>query len=415
MKRLFVFVTLAIALGLIVHGVPLPRWVWADYLAQLQARMPDQDIQVDSVVLGLSLKPVLMVTGLQVRSHSGDAHLKLGLLRLETHLLASWRKKKWVISELAIKQFESVKSSNEDCSGLPVRCWHSLPLRLAAQTQQLIENSAGSNSLLTYPIFIQKLSVEQWVLRNKGPQESEFGLTVEELHYQSPLVLDAFNDERQQGAINAGIQVFDSAPDKKPNRMYLSLSGVPALLNQTSGDESWKFDKLLAEFSGTWFNAYPWSGNVAVGSVLFKRENASPFLKLQASELRSYVIRQDSPDDHQAAFSAAFVEGGLPAQDFQFKQAEWTYTHENAEAWTFDLNVQPRQGRAILTPAKIAGSEGLPAQAQTRTLDCKRASDYWVWLDGWFSVTGKRPTQEGAWVWCREPNTPQPLGFASGK
>lgn len=447
MKRLFAFFVVALAAGLLAHGVPAPRLLWEGYLTALQTRLPDYDIHVGGVVIGLSHKPVLMVSGIQIKSKTSPDHLDVGLIRLEVNALASWRRDEWAISDFKLKGVRSLKYTSEGCEGLPMRCWHTMPLRVLAQVDQMLQHKVN----------IQNMEWEQVEFGNRfmrnrhtdnpiaDTAEANFGVTVEDLKYKAPLQSGLMRDVQSTGTVSAGIKVFETPPVKqadtsKPNQIYISFKAKQALLNKPpahntpdnmpsegkpESSHAWKFDAVEADLTGQWTSgqsSYPWSGSVAVGSVLIKREDLAPFVKLQASELRSYISRLDSPADHQAAFSARQIEGGLPRQDFIFKQAEWTYTHEDAEAWTFDLLLKQATGSepqtlAEITPSHIPGSEGIPALAQTRVLGCKQSSSYWYWLDGWFRQQGMlegKHIQKNAggtrgstskpftdWVWCK--------------
>lgn len=445
MKRLAAFFILIVAVGLIAHGVPAPRFLWERYLTELQARLPEYDIQIDSVVLGLSHKPVVMVSGIHIKNRTNADRLDVGLLRVELNHIAGLRRGEWVVSELKLKGLRSMKATNQDCEGLPIRCWHTMPIRVWAQLRLMLENkknNAEKNDLRdTRKFHIQNMEWVQVEFRNQTTQlvASEFGLGVEGLKYKSPLQSGVFSDEYGTGSISAGIQLFESnllesstasvsasvqGPQPKPNQLYFSIKAKQALLNlgpSSSGvnSEAWKFDEVESDFTGNWQggqkgqsepSVYPWAGSVALGALIVRRDGDAPFLRIQASELRSYVSRLDSPADHQAAFSAQQVEGGLPGQDFLFKQAEWTYTHEHAEAWTFDLLLKQASNSsptiAEITPAKIPGSEGIPALRQTRVLGCGASASYWFWKDGWFRQQSMRPdaNADGSsnWVWCKQ-------------
>ncbi|MDH4396046.1 MAG: hypothetical protein QE278_10235 [Limnobacter sp.] len=427
MKRLVAFFVLITAVGLIAHGVPAPRLMWKGYLTELQTKLPEYDIQIDSVVLGLSHKPVLMVSGIQIKSKANADRLDVGLLRVELGQIAGWRRGEWVVSDLKLKGLRSIKTTQQDCEGLPIRCWHSMPMRVWAQARLMLENENKNSQGETRKFHIQNMEWEQVEFLNQITQMpgSEFGLSVEELKYKSPVQSGMFSDENGTGALSAGIKLSDSskasapAPQQKPNQLYVSIRAKQALLNHapnSSGvnSEAWKFDEVESDFTGNWLSgpsSYPWSGSVAVGSLILRQDGNDPFLKLQASELRTYISRLDSPADHQAAFSSRQIEGGLPAQDFLFKQAEWTFTHENAEAWTFDLLLKQARNlndttTAEITPATIPGSEGTPAQAQTRVLGCEVSTSYWFWQDGWFRQQSSQPKANSekplSGVWCKK-------------
>lgn len=433
MKRLAAFLILIIAIGLIAHGVPAPRFVWESHLTELQTRLPEYDIQIDSVVLGLSHKPVVMVSGIHIKNKTNADRLDVGLLRVELNHIAGLRRGEWVVSDLKLKGLHSVKATNQDCEGLPIRCWHSMPIRVWAQVRLMLE---------TRKFHIQNMELEQVEFRNQTtqPVASEFGLGVDELKYKSPLQSGLFSDENGTGFISAGIRLFESnllasstasasvqGPQPGPNQLYFSIKAKQALINPTTSSsgvssEVWKFDEVESDFTGNWRGGqngkkgpsepsiYPWAGSVVLGSVILRRDHDAPFLRIQASELRSYISRLDSLADHQAAFSVRQLEGGLPAQDFLLKQAEWTYTHENAEAWTFDLLLKQASNSsatiAEITPAKIPGSEGIPALRQTRVLGCDASTSYWFWQDGWFRHQSNRPDTNAdgtsSWVWCKK-------------
>lgn len=424
MKRLVAFFILIITVGLISHGIPAPRFVWESHLTELQTRLPEYDIQIDKVVLGLSHKPVVMVSGIQIKNKSNADRLDVGLLRVELDQFASWRRDEWVVSDLKLKGLRSIKSTEQDCKDLPIRCWHSMPIRVLTQISQMLGNGDRDGLRKAHKLHIQNMEWVQVEFQNQitHPLASGFGLSVEELKYKSPVQSGVMSDENGTGAISAGIKIFESseapAPPATPqqgNQLYFSVKAKQPLLNNaissgSASNQAWKFDEVESEYTGHWFNSYPWSGSIAVGSLILRRDENAPFLKLQASELRTYISRLDSPADHQAAFSARQVEGGLPAQNFHFKQAEWTYTHEDAEAWTFDMLFKQAsdssQTTVEITPAKIAGSEAIPALAQTRVLGCEQSKSYWFWQDGWFRQQSGPPDAKAnktvGWVWCQK-------------
>jgi hypothetical protein len=132
--------------------------------------------------------------------------------------------------------------------------------------------------------------------------------------------------------------------------------------------------QLKVDIDGQW-NGYPWTGSAEQDLLVLRLEQTNngegaPFIKLNGENLRTYVRRDDLPETHQAAFSAQQFEGGLPAQNWTLIKAEWTYTHEDAQAWTFNMHYTASEGLLELQPETIQGSEGIPAEAQARELNC---------------------------------------------
>lgn len=169
--------------------------------------------------------------------------------------------------------------------------------------------------------------------------------------------------------------------------------------------------QLKVDIDGQW-NGFPWTGSAEQDLLVLRlaqtnNGEGAPFIKLNGENLRTYVRRDDLPETHQAAFSAQQFEGGLPAQNWTLNKAEWTYTHEDAQAWTFNMNYTASEGLLELQPETIRGSEGIPAEAQVRELNCdadetaiREDKPYWAWQEGWFRVLNQHPQENSSLVLC---------------
>ncbi|HEX4880407.1 MAG TPA: hypothetical protein VFV39_11215, partial [Limnobacter sp.] len=279
-----------------------------------------------------------------------------------------------------------------DCSNSLLACIGTWPMRVAASG---FAPRPGQPTFWQLQPALRLVEIEQaeFHVQNPTQQQSLVG-RIDSAHY-------AFEHTGRNNAIGLGWRVQFKAPGIH-NAMAISLNATPA----SAGD--WRGLRLQAD--GDW-GGFPWTGSaeqdrlhIALAQALGK---GAPIVQLSGQNLRTYVRRNDAPETHQAAFSAQQLVGGLPAQPWAFTQAEWTYTHEDAQAWTFNLAYNPADKQLVIEPATIAGSEGTPAHAQTRLLNCpannapgQGDASYWSWQAGWFRIQGSHPGEAHAWVLC---------------
>lgn len=71
------------------------------------------------------------------------------------------------------------------------------------------------------------------------------------------------------------------------------------------------------------------------------------------------------------------------------------------------MNYTASEGLLELQPETIRGSEGIPAEAQVRELNCtvgdtniREDKPYWAWQEGWFRVLNTAPAGEAGLVLC---------------
>jgi hypothetical protein len=153
--------------------------------------------------------------------------------------------------------------------------------------------------------------------------------------------------------------------------------------------EKLQLERLEASARGDFLD-FPWYATAAIDAMTLPSVKA-PSWELQ--QFRAYVRREDAPDDHQAALSVRranfeWADGRLSA-----KKAEWTYTHEQAEAWTFNATVDLALQSIKIRPESISGSEALLAKAQDWRLSCQSSdqnANVWVWQSGWFDLKRKK-------------------------
>lgn len=401
MKRWLFFSVCLIALALLSHGVVLPRFVWASQLARLQAENPGLQIELERVVMGLSHKPVMMLSGLRIKDPSNQDELELGLLRLHWDALASFQGRPPVLDQVHIKGLRSTRHSVSTCSDALLPCLHLLPLQIGAQAMSLygINQIPQANSI----------DMEQAVFINLSAGAPPLQVSLEQLSYEAPQQAGWLYKVAKQGQWNLGMKIEQSSGEQ----LYLSARGQEA--SRPSGTPR-KFEQIQVDVSGRWFGGLPWTGSLGVGAAVLQIKPGTPGVQFELSELRSYIRREDAPDTHQAAFSAVQVKGGLPGQDTQVTQGEWTFTHEAAEAWTFDLSHSPSTQELKIQGRTIAGSEGIPAPAQVRSPRCTPdgahtpqqagLSAYWAWNHAWFSLSNTRPPGNAVWALC--PSGPGP-------
>ncbi len=146
-------------------------------------------------------------------------------------------------------------------------------------------------------------------------------------------------------------------------------------------DDSWRMENIQSESTGR-IAGYPWTLTTAIQSV--ENDAGVPLSPLKLTHLRFYAKRDDDPDEHQAVFSAAATEMYPSDGRTRFRFAEWTYTHEKAEAWTFHAELDAALGRLTIRPATIPGSEAIPARPLALGTRCAHSQAVWLWNDGWF-------------------------------
>lgn len=191
------------------------------------------------------------------------------------------------------------------------------------------------------------------------------------------------------GALSARIDLIRllrdaSAPSTMAIRIqHPDFSGnvqVKGLLQ--ADDSSWQLQGVESEFTGR-FAGYPWSLTGAIEAL--RSSDAGNATELSMSHLRLYAKRDDDPDEHQAVFSVISSQFHPADGRSLLRFAEWTYTHEKAEAWSFHAELDAALGRLKLLPATIPGSEAIPAQVLSVSVRCRESRQpVWVWHEGWF-------------------------------
>lgn len=411
------------ALGAVVaHGVPVPKFVWEPALAKLQTKYPDHEIAVTRVVAGISHRPHLMVSGVKVNYPKQSESLDLALLRLEVNGWKSLKEGQLVIDSLAVKGLEAERATRWNCNDRGLRCLPLMPAGFAVAADSQLSKLPGK------PVLdITNLELSKWHLHTTDPD----GATALDFN------LDRFEFIARSGkedkfALGIRMQqpVKPGEKEGNTNAMTFAATATPQMTeaNQIT------LVGLNADVSGDW-QSFPWTGSVAVDALKLtppplaeaSQERSSTNLahtlwQFSGSGLRSYVKRDDNPEIHQAAFSSLNFEGGLPMQPLTFRKAEWTFTHEKAKAWTFDMTLIPALGMMEIKPAVIEGSEGEPAEPQARLLNCKtdgpslfgligstaklqpteirEDKPYWAWKGGWFHTVDSYPKQDADLVLC---------------
>ncbi|MDP3188053.1 hypothetical protein [Limnobacter sp.] len=391
----FVIVLTGIILS---HGVVVPRVIWEPRLQSLKNQYPDQRIDAKRVVLALSLNPQLIVSEIEIDDPTRKENVRLALLRLGINAVESVKRGRLLIDAITLKGLAAQSEKQGDCSSPKLDCTPVLPLALAARGWQ--STQVANPGFFTPLISLKKLNIEQAVFAVSNPQTQQLlSGQLEQFKFELGNSADA-------SQLSLGWRLSAKAPEID-NQLYVSMSAQP---EQLPGGEL-KLNKIKLDIDGQW-HSFPWTGTAEQDQLVLTIEQTNsgegaPFVKLNGENLRTYIRRDDLPETHQAAFSVRQFEGGLPAQDWVLNKAEWTYTHEDAQAWTFNLNYDAEKSLLNIAPETIEGSEGIPAEAQVREMNCdpdetliREDKPYWVWQVGWFRVLNNYPKDKFGVVLC---------------
>lgn len=389
---------LTLIAALLSHGVVLPRFVWEPRLVQIQNQYPDHRIEVKRVVVALSHRPELILSELRVEHVPKDEQLELGLLRLRINLADSIRDGRLQVDGVTIKGLLANARKTSDCSRPNSECITVLPLAVVARAWA--STQVANPGFFTPQLSLKELKIEQAEFRAQNPQAKQtLSGQIEQLHLE-------LGDTEEHSLFNAGWRLRHEGPGTD-EQIYLSLYGKP----RQHAHRELTFKNLTIDMDGRWLG-FPWTGTAQADLIALRIRQAlegsgAPVLKFNGDRLRTYLRRDDLPETHQAAFSVQRFEGGLPAQDWALNKAEWTFTHEDAQAWTFNMNYDAGTAALNITPETIAGSEGLPAEAHTRTTRCDLDTDkadvsrpYWVWQEGWFRILNKAAYRGDGFALC---------------
>ena len=88
-KIIAALLVLGFALVVFSHGVVVPRFLWEPRLQSLKNQYPDQRIDVNRVVLALSLNPQLIITEIEIDDPARGENVQLALLRLGMNMPSS--------------------------------------------------------------------------------------------------------------------------------------------------------------------------------------------------------------------------------------------------------------------------------------------------------------------------------------
>ncbi|WP_138515798.1 hypothetical protein [Limnobacter alexandrii] len=383
---------------ILAHGVVVPRFIWEPKLNSVRNQYPDQRIDVKRVVLALSLKPQLIISEIEIDDPTRKENLQLALIRLGMNAFESIKQGRIQLESLTLKGLAVQAEKEADCTQISLDCTPVLPVALAARAWQ--STQVANPGFFTPNLNLKKLELEQalFTVRNTAAQQEISG-KIEQLKFQ----LGGNSTENQ---FNLGWRLSIKSPQEN-NQLYLAMNAQ----TEAGAMREIILNKLKIDLDGQW-SGFPWTGTaeqdfLALRILQANNGEGAPFIKLNGDNLRTYLRRDDLPETHQAAFSAQQFEGGLPAQDWTLKKAEWTYTHEDAQAWTFNMNFTASKSVLELQPATIQGSEGIPAEAQLRELNCeadktkiREDKPYWAWQEGWFRVLNQHPLENSSLVLC---------------
>lgn len=397
--KLSIFTLALIGAGVVLsHGIIVPRFIWEPRLQAIQNQYPDQTIQAKRIVLAFSLNPQLMISEIEVDAPGRQENVRVGLVRFGVDALESIQQGRLQIKALTVKGLAVNANRQADCSNLTLTCVPVLPVALVARAWQ--STQVANPGFLTPELNLEKLDIEQasFTVANSEAQQQITG-KVEQLKFQT-------GRSAATNQFSLGWQINIKTPQEN-KQLYIAMNaqteaGVPREII---------LKNLKVDVSGLW-DSFPWTGTAEQDLLVLRiaqtnNGEGAPYLKLNGDNLRTYIRRDDLPETHQAAFSVQQFEGGLPAQDWALKKAEWTYTHEDAQAWTFNINYAASESLLEVQAETIEGSEGIPAEAQARELNCtadetktRESRPYWAWQEGWFRVLGEHPLESANLVLC---------------
>ena len=384
-----IVVTTLIGLAAIVaHGIIVPKALWADRLALLTQELPGYNATADRVVLALSSQPALMVSGLTLTNPATGERWSVGLLRID---LDGWQslnpKASATVTAITVKGLSLQWAAGQACES-PLSC---LPPLLSAVARHAA--SHGTWAGLPQPTFRQLARVElNQTQLNLGLGAWQGTTTVDEWVLDLPT-------EGQSGHWRTGWRLqgqWGGAPVELTGRQQASIR----LLQPQEGPWTLELADLNTDASGTLLT-HPWTFSLAGKQVLLTPARGTagglPILRATGQNLRAYLRRDDAPDEHQAAWSSQSFQGGFPLQPWHFRGAEWTYTHEEADAWSFNLKWDPASTQLDLEPETVEGSEAKPVTPQRRSTDCSNLDmakamrpslqAVWAWVNGWFELS----------------------------
>lgn len=397
-KTLLALLLLLAVFVVLPHGVVVPRFLWESRLQAIQSQYPNEQIEVKRVVLALSLNPQLMVSELAIHKPAQQAKVEVGLLRLGMNGLESIQQGRLQLQHITVKGLNVEDSTRADCSTPGTDC---LPVWAASVVARAWQGTQLANpGFFTPAVELKMLDIEQANFLVKNP---EMGQQLSGKIEQLKLELKPNQADSQ---FSLGWRVAFKSP-QADNQMYVAMNGKPRL----NPNAELLLNHLKVDVDGQW-GGFPWTGTAEQDELRLGIKQANggegaPYLDVTGLNLRTYLRRDDLPETHQAAFSTQYLQGGLPAQNWQFKKAEWTFTHEDAQAWTFDLDYQSASRTVEIAPAFIQGSEGLPAEAQSLHLNCEApagqalpVATYWLWQAGWFRIQAAHPKGDASVVLC---------------
>lgn len=384
------------------HGVVVPRFLWESRLQHIQSQYPEQTIDVRRVVLALSLNPKLIISEVQVDVPDRQENVQIALLRLGVAGMESFRQGRIQVDQIAIKGLNTSAQRQVDCSKPGLACMPLLPFALAARAWQ--STQVVNPGFWTPQLALKKLDIEQalFTVKNTDMQQ-HITSKVEQLKFHLNQHAEHNTNDNQ---FSLGWQINTQNPEGE-NQLYVSMNSKTE--SGPEGDIALR--NLAVDVKGQW-DGFPWTGSAEQNLLVFSTSKTNdgagaPYLSLTGENLRTYIRRDDAPETHQAAFSVKTFSGGLPGQNWLLNQAEWTYTHEQAQAWTFDARFDAAESLIAISPATIEGSEGVPAEPQLRVLNCAREpvllredKPYWVWQHGWFQVYADHPEEDAGLIMC---------------
>jgi hypothetical protein len=346
---------LAVALW---HGIPMPaRWLsaWTDALLEDRA----VSLQMGGAVVSLLPAPRIRLINAELNSSiTGQPLARAGLLTLKLEIKPG--SGRWLsLHTLSVKEAE-IWIDQTGAEGSNWSAWPRVPPR-SDRKLRLPQHVYLENSFIylqTETIGTLSARIDQLRLLQDGSGPSTLAMRLQNPHIS--------------GNLQASAQI-------------------------TADDTDFRMHNIQSDFVGR-FAGFPWSLTSAAHAI--EKSDRNAFDPWKVSDLRIYAKRDDDPDEHQAVFSAASASLHPSDGRTRFLFAEWTYTHEKAEAWSFNAELDAALGTLKLWPATIAGGEALPAKPLDLSIRCKTGPDsgslaapaasqarskrVWIWQEGWF-------------------------------
>ena len=372
-KKSLLFCSALILAVLLWHGVPLPQWLWRPVLQSLELS-PDYSVQIERVVVSVIPSPKIRFINTDITLKPEPTHhLRVAYTRVDLPWLQLFGHNESPLNIVVKGAFIPMQQdaegqwswvnllkSKNDLSGTK---------RLKILTVSDSHIQIGANQLS--PQLQGELTIDQLFVDPTGDMESSLGL-----RWQSPL-------ETTPVTVQATTLVQSMVHHNNPY---------------------WVLNRIQSDIKGPW-DGYPWLATLGMDQLWVSQ--LAP-LSASGSGFKSYLRRDDDPDQHQAALTVQQMSMVLPDGRLNLNHAEWTYTANDAQAWSFNAVLDGATHQLSFTPATIEGSESKPAPPSTWSVPCngiaRTTGNAWTWQNGWFikrSTNRKNAGNGLTWLMCQ--------------